>query len=75
MLRFYKELIISSLPVMLCTIAFAIYFSQYASQTWFGLILSCSATALVYLVFTYSLSLSKVERNTLNQKFKIKSAG
>jgi len=75
MLRFYKELIISSLPVMLCTIAFAIYFSQYASQTWFGLILSCSATALVYLVFTYSLSLSKVERNTLNQRFKIKSAG
>jgi O-antigen/teichoic acid export membrane protein len=70
MLRFYKELIVSSLPVMVCTLAFAFYFSQYINQTWLGLILSCLATALVYLVFTYLLSLSKVEKNLLNKKLK-----
>ncbi len=68
MLRFYRALLASSLPVVLITLACGFWLQQSIAPTWLALVLSCLLLLSIHGILVYLVTLTTVEKQQINSK-------
>lgn len=66
---FYWCLLKTSGPVVCVSLIYAYFISTYIPLTWFGLVLGCITTGLLYVLLAYMFSLSNDEKQKVNGMF------